>query len=909
MIIALAMVGSYALLEVQGHSYGITGQTQKPSSAASCGNGACHSTSANSATTVTITTSSGSSPLTVSPSTAYTFSVRVANGSSSQVAAGTDIATYSGTGLAPSNSDLYSSSSELTHGSPKSFSGLGYADFSFTYTSGSTTGWDTIYANGNAVNGNGSADAGDIWNYATKFIIHTVVPANVKRFAFGRTSMSLGNVRVGLRKADSLKIASTGQNAITINSNGIKGGAPFTFYTAGTSGRLLAPAASETDSVIFQPTSRGSFSDSVIFTTNSDTIPDQRKGMYVTGNGIQGVFSNALSTLAFGNLRINQTKKMAFPFYNSGDDTVFISTPTISGSGFTITQQPHGSFLIPNAYDTVIVQFAPVAKQSYSGSLSFSAANGVTAPTISLSGTGIVPQITFTSPQGIGGIRVGTSLPATVPIHNTGTDTLHLSAVTMTQTGTKFTLGAYDATLAPGANGLIHLTYLPTAERIDSATLHLTTDDPTSNFPTILVIGSGLLPHMSLVDHDTIDMGTIKVGDASSRQFTINNNGGDVLTISNSTAAGPSPFLLLSKSATVAAGGSGFATVSFAPLASGSFTGSLMVVGDDPNNPSDTIFLKGSAINSALSITPSSVDFGSVPVGSTIYDTIVLSNTGTAAVNIISYRLLSTTGGFIVVDSSAKSVGAQKTATIIVAFAPDSAGGFNGFLSLTTDDNSAPTRTISLTGRGLKGSLSIAPTTLDFGLVDSSKSSMMHFALINTGGASVGITSVSLTPAGTNFTSTAPSTATVKAGDSLGVDVTFAPKSAGAQSGKITFTLDDKSTLTVNLTGTGRDTVTKTGGTTGVVALHSVNGFSIQLSPNPAKDMTTVQISMAQSSTATVRLFDARGNEVRVTPLGMLSAGAHATDLLTSRLTSGSYFVRIEDGNGGVAEARLVIEH
>ncbi len=905
LIACLMLVGGYAIHEVNGHQFGIVGQTQK-SSAPGCGGFGCHCSSAGSNTTVSLTCSSGSSPFTASPSTSYSFTVTVATSNSNEDHAGINVATYSGTGLT-AGSGLYLSSSELTHSSPKILSG-GSASWTFTYTSGSSTGWDTIYATGQAVHGS-SPSCTDEWNHASKFIIHTVVPTTSRRFEFGRTSMNMGSVRVGTRKADSLHVTSTGQAAITVNASGMKGSAPYTFYSPGTSGRLLVPPSVEMDSVIFQPVSRGTITDSVLFTTNSDTIPDQRKGVFVTGTGIQAVFSNANSSLNFGNLRINQTKKLAFPFYNSGDDTLFISTPTISGSGFTLTQQPHQLWLLPNAYDTVIVQFASTAKQLYSGTLTFAASNGVSAPAISLSGNGVVPQISYTTPQGIGGIRVGSNLAAVINIKNVGNDTLHLSNGSLTQTGTKFSLGAYDATLAPNAQGTIHINYLPTAERVDSATIHVTTDDPTSNFPTITVIGSGLLPHMALADHDTVDMGTIKVSDVTSRLFMINNNGGDVLTLGSGTAAGPAPFGIAAKSSTVSAGGSGSVTVSFVPLAPGNYAGSLVVAGDDPSNPADTIYLKGSAINSSLSLSPSSVDFGSVPVGMTVYDTVLMSNTGTAAVNIAGYHLLSTTAAFIVADSTAKQVKANSTSKVIIGFAPIAATSYTGVLTLSTDDNSAPNRTISLSGTGLKGALSLAPTALAFGNVDSSKSKTLHVTLKNTGSASVSVTSASLTSSGTDFSSNAPATASVKAGDSLGVDITFSPKKAGDQSGTLTFTLDDKSALTVSMTGHGVGKL-DTGGVKGAVAQdRGKESFSIMVSPNPAKEVAAIQLQMAATMAATIRIFDASGREVRSTPLGILSAGDHTTEVSVGGLASGSYFVRVENSAGGVSEARLIVQH
>ncbi len=176
----LAGIGWYALRETNAHENGITGQTQK-STNAGC---SCHCSSSSSSTTVTLTASSGYSPLTTEPNTTYDFTITVANSDESD--GGCDISTYSGNGLT-AGTGLYASNGELTHSSPKSFSGNGYCSWTFTYTTGSTAGWDTIYATGNAVNGDGSDDNGncdDKWNWAPKFIIHIIEPT--KRASLSR---------------------------------------------------------------------------------------------------------------------------------------------------------------------------------------------------------------------------------------------------------------------------------------------------------------------------------------------------------------------------------------------------------------------------------------------------------------------------------------------------------------------------------------------------------------------------------------------------------------------------------------------------------------------------------------------------------------------------------------------------
>ncbi len=795
----LALLGWYSIRETNAHSGGITGQTQKTTNTGCY----CHCNEAQSSTTVTLACSSGSSPLTAIANTTYDFTITVAN--SSEVDGGCDIATYSGNGLT-AGSGLYASGGELTHSSPKSFGGNGYCTWSFTYTAGSSEGWDTIYATGNAVNGDGSDDNGnwdDLWNWAPKFIIHTVTQP--VRMSLSRTTIALGKIRVGNRASDSLTVISNGEAAITISSSGMKNGAPFSSYPT-TTDRSLNPGSTEIDSVIFAPTARGTFSDSLIFITNSDTLPEQRMGAYVSGQGIQAIFDAPNGTnLSFGNLRADRTAQQTFSFSNSGDDTLFLQTPSISGSGFSIVTGLSTLAFPPNQSGSVVVQFAPTSAQSYSGSLSFTASNGVSAPTVSLSGTGILPQIQVANSEALGSIRVGQTLQGGVAIKNIGTDTLHLSNISLTQPSSRFSLGGYSSAVNPGGTDTVHLSYTPNAERADTATLTFSTDDPTDSAVAVTIIGSGTLPHMLISENgDTENLGQVKIYSSVFTDIAVSNNGAAVLHIT-SASAGPTPFGVEVSPDTVSSGTSSNILVGFSPTMTGAFNGKLVVHGDDPNNPSDTVYLTGTGINSALSIDPGSINFGSVPVHASVIDTIMLSDSGTANVNIYNVQLLPSVGAFEILGEPPTEVTAGGSAIIVLSFKPDSDVNYSGSITLTTDDPSATTRTININGTGITDPFTVTPSMLDFGEVPAMKSVTDTISLDNEGTSIVNISKYQLSPASSVFSIVGTPPDHVNSNGTASLIVLFTPDSAGNYDGAITMTTNDASdpSRIISLTGTG----------------------------------------------------------------------------------------------------------
>ncbi|MFI5201993.1 MAG: choice-of-anchor D domain-containing protein, partial [Candidatus Kapaibacterium sp.] len=164
-------------------------------------------------------------------------------------------------------------------------------------------------------------------------------PNQTKRMALSRSPISLGQVRVGSHKGDTLKVSSFDTDPITVSSS-MKTGTLFSRYPT-SANRTINAGTSEIDSVIFAPTSRGTFSDSLIFTSNSDELSEQRMSVYVSGQGVQAIFNSTNgNAVAFGNLRVGRTALRTFAFSNSGDDTLFLQTPTISDSGFSIVSGP-----------------------------------------------------------------------------------------------------------------------------------------------------------------------------------------------------------------------------------------------------------------------------------------------------------------------------------------------------------------------------------------------------------------------------------------------------------------------------------------------------------------------------------------------------------------------------------------
>ncbi len=167
----LLLLGSYAIHEASGYSFGVVGQ-----STYGCSGGGCHG-SRSTNTVISISTASAQ----IEAGKTYIFRISVAN--PAEHAAGCDISVDNGTlAVDSAKEDLQVGYGELTHKSPNPFANAygksgDSAVWLFKYTAPSQAGPAHIYAAGNAVNYNGVADAGDHWNLAVDTL--TVVAAGV----------------------------------------------------------------------------------------------------------------------------------------------------------------------------------------------------------------------------------------------------------------------------------------------------------------------------------------------------------------------------------------------------------------------------------------------------------------------------------------------------------------------------------------------------------------------------------------------------------------------------------------------------------------------------------------------------------------------------------------------------------
>jgi hypothetical protein len=212
-----------------------------------------------------------------------------------------------------------------------------------------------------------------------------------------------------------------------------------------------------------------------------------------------------------------------------------------------------------------------------------------------------------------------------------------------------------------------------------------------------------------------------------------------------------------------------------------------------------------SASTGSFTVSPGSVSFGSVTVGTEATNTITLTNSTSDAIAISS---LTVSGAFAVdgAGSLPASLAANGTLNLNVHFSPTAAGAASGQLVIANNSLTSPSVTVQLSGTGVAATstLSVNATSVAFGDVTVGTPSTQSLTLSSTGSAAVTVSATSITGAGFAF-SGATFPLTISSGQSATLSVQFDPTSAGAATGQMTITSNSSANpqVQVSLTGTG----------------------------------------------------------------------------------------------------------
>lgn len=295
--------------------------------------------------------------------------------------------------------------------------------------------------------------------------------------------------------------------------------------------------------------------------------------------------------------------------------------------------------------------------------------------------------------------------------------------------------------------------------------------------------------------------GSVLVGRSETAVVLVTNAGSSSTTLASASVSG-SEFTVSGVNMPVAlqSGQSVALSITFSPTQAG-YTSQGITFTDGSQNTSGQLPIHGVGVTSEpLTATPLSISFGQVSVGAKAVQSLVLTNNNSGAQTVRNFYTMSR--GFNVTGPALPfTLGPGQSVTLSVTFAPKFAGPDGSSVFVV-----GPSVDVPITGTGTTGAaagqLAVAPSSVNFNNVDVGSSSKQTVTMTATGG---NVTVSSAASSNSQFSvpgATFP--LTINAGNSVALDVVFAPSAAGASSAQLTFASNaSNSPSSESVTGTG----------------------------------------------------------------------------------------------------------
>ncbi len=410
---------------------------------------------------------------------------------------------------------------------------------------------------------------------------------------------------------------------------------------------------------------------------------------------------------------------------------------------------------------------------------------------------------------------------------------------------------------------------------------------PGTTNPEVYLLHSGMATTLLLgqlsYSPEGLNFGNVNVGAPGvSQNVRLTNGGTGPLVISNIS-------LLLSEDysqtndcgTSVPAGTSCTITFTFTPTAGGPRSAGFEIDSSDPLNRQYGSLYGIGVVSLATSVSPSSLSFASLAVGTTSSpQTVSLSNTGTGTATITNTTITGTNAADFQLSKACGSVIPAAGCAIAVTFSPAAPGPSNASLVISDNSTTSP-HTVALSGSAVSPSASLSSSALTFNLqYVGSTSASQSVTLTNSSTIPLSISTIAITGTnGSDFLQTNTCGSTVAAGGSCSISVTFEPTAGGSRSASLSITDNATSGVqAVSLSGSGADFAVS--GPSGSVTI-------------PAGQPATFQISLTTTGEPTVNTitFSASGNPPYSTvtfdpstiPSGTSSGGSTMTVATTPR--------------------------
>ncbi len=532
-------------------------------------------------------------------------------------------------------------------------------------------------------------------------------------------------------------------------------------------------------------------------------------------------------SLSFPNQEVDTTSAPKnVTLTNPNSSPLQIDSVMASAGDFSVSSDGcSGVLLAPGANCVVSVVFTPSQIGTRTGTLTITDAAANSPQTVNLSGTGILVKPTF-NPTHLSFGHQAVQVPsATKTVVLTNPNLVPLSVSSVASSNGDFTVSndtCSGTQVAASGTCSFDVTFTPAAAGVVNASI-VVTDNADPATQSVPVSGDGIIlkPTFSPT-HLSFGQQPIEVPSAPQTVTLTNPN---VVPLSVTSVVPSGDFSLSSDNCSgtqVAAGGTCTFAVIFTPTQTGARTGKVTVT-DNAYVPTQTVALSGVGFVITPTLSPTSLSFGRVQVGTiSPPQTVTLTNSNAVPVTFTS---ISTSGPYAITANSCDgSVPANSTCQVSVTFNPVTDTNPNGTTEtgkLTFVDNGQrTTQTASLTGIAFgtaatatptataTATVTATPTTTDTATATATPTQTSTATATATGTNTATATATSTATSTVTATATATDTATATATNTQTATSTATATSTSTATATTTSTLT--ATPTATLTPTATDTATAT---------------------------------------------------------------------------------------------------
>jgi len=510
-------------------------------------------------------------------------------------------------------------------------------------------------------------------------------------------SISFGIVKVGNNQSAPATLRNTGASSLTVSQATVTGTG---YSVSGLSLPLiLAAGQSQPFTVIFTPQAAGTANGNlaIVNTGSVSTVNVPLSG----GSQTAGVVTSSPSSLSFGSVQVGNNLTLPGTLTNSGGSSLTVTQTTVTGTGYSVSGLSLPLILTAGQSQPFTVIFTPQAGGTVNGNLAIVNTGSIPTVNVPLSGTGQTPGALTTNPTSLnfGSVQVGNKQTLPETLTNSGG-----SSVTVTQatpTGTGFTVSGLNLPLilTAGQGQPFTVTFTPTSAGNSNGNLAIISNASNSTL-NLALSGNGLAAGALSPSPSSLSFGNVQVGNNQQLSETLTNTGGVNVTISQAPVSGTgfsisglTPPVVLTPAQHYTF------TVTFTPPSSGNDNGSVSIV-SDASNSNLAIPLAGTGTTAPLgqlAVSPTTMDFGNVAVGTNSQQTGTLSASG-ESVTVSSGPV---TGAAFVLSglSFPVVIPAGQHVQFTVTFTPAGTGLASGNISFASNASNSPT-VESLTGTG-----------------------------------------------------------------------------------------------------------------------------------------------------------------------------------------------------------------